>query len=186
LSFEHNFPILGPNCLGAVAVHNGYGGFSAPLRGGIIPGNIALIMQSGGILQGLCLPFYQRGVGLSYAISSGNNLCLDVSDYLEYLVEDENTKVFCLYIEGVRHPDKFMRALERALALRKPVIALKIGKSEKAAQAALAHTGTLAGSDTAINAIFEKYGVIRVNDFDELIETAALFSYRQTIPNLHP
>lgn len=186
LSVEHNFPILGPNCLGAIAVHNKFGGFSAPLRGGIIPGNIALIMQSGGILQGLCLPFKQRGVGLSFAISSGNNLCLDIADYVDYILDDDNTQVICVYLEGIRKPEKFKQVLEKALKLRKPIIALKIGKSEKAAQATLAHTGSLAGSDTTINAVFEKYGVIRVADFDELLETAVVFSYRKIIENIHP
>lgn len=176
LSVAHRFPILGPNCLGAVSVYGNVGAFTAPIRGGIIEGNIALIMQSGGLLQGLALPFYQRGLGLSYAVSSGNNMSLDLADFIEYFLADPHTDVICAYVEGFKQPKKFERVARKALEVGKPIVVLKVGRSEKAAEAALAHTGSLAGSDRVIDAVFEKFGVVRVDDFDELIETAAVFS----------
>lgn len=176
LSVTHGFPIMGPNCLGAISTHSNVGALTAPVRGGLHKGNIALIMQSGGLLQGLAMPFYQRGMGLSYAVSSGNNMSLDLSDFIEHFLDDPNTDVICAYVEGFKQPDKFKRVAKKALEIGKPILVLKVGKSEKAAQAALAHTGSLAGSDSVINAIFEKYGVVRVADFDDLIETSAVFA----------
>jgi len=176
LSIAHRFPIIGPNCLGAISVHGKVGALTAPIRGGIIPGNIALVMQSGGLLQGLALPFYQRGMGLSYAVSSGNNMTLDHADFIDYFLSDPNTDVICAYVEGFKQPKKFERVARKALEAGKPIIVLKVGRTQKAAEAAIAHTGSLAGSDNVINAVFEKYGVVRVDDFDELIETAAVFS----------
>lgn len=176
LSVERRFPIMGPNCLGAISTHGNVGALTAPIRGGLHRGNIALIMQSGGLLQGLAMPFYQRGMGLSYAVSSGNNMSLDLSDFVDHFLDDPNTHVICAYVEGFKQPDKFKRVAEKALAVGKPILVLKVGKSEKAAQATLAHTGSLAGSDSVINAIFEKYGIVRVADFDDLVETSAVFA----------
>ena len=176
LSIEHSFPILGPNCLGSINVHKQVNALSAPVRGGVHPGNISLIMQSGGLLQGLLLPFYQRGIGFSYAISSGNNMCLDLADYIEHSLKDGNTDVICAYVEGIQQSEKLKRVAQMAINRGKPIIILKVGKTDKAVKAALAHTGSLAGADHVTNAFFEKYGIIRVSDFDELVETAAIFS----------
>jgi len=176
LSVKHGFPIMGPNCLGTISTHRNVGALTAPIRGGLHKGNIALVMQSGGLLQGLAMPFYQRGIGLSYAVSSGNNMSLDLSDFIDHFLDDPNTDVICAYVEGFKQPEKFKRVAQKALDLGKPIIVLKVGKSEKAAQATLAHTGSLAGSDSVINAVFEKYGVVRVADFDDLIETSAVFA----------
>lgn len=181
LSVAHRFPILGPNCLGSVSVNGNVGAFSAPIRGGIHPGNIALIMQSGGLLQGLALPFFQRGMGLSFAVSSGNNMTLDHADFIDYFLSDPNTDVICAYVEGFKQPKKFERVARKALEAGKPIVVLKVGRSEKAAEAALAHTGSLAGSDAVIDAVFEKYGVVRVDDFDELIETTAVFASNRNV-----
>lgn len=181
LSIDHQFPILGPNCLGAINVHGGVGALAAPIRGGILPGNIALIMQSGGLLQGLVYPFYQRGIGLSYAVSSGNNMSLDMADFIEHGLKDPNTDVICVYMEGFKQPEKFKRVAKQALEAGKPIVVLKVGKSEKAAKATFAHTGSLAGSDHVIDAVFEQYGVVRVSDFEELLETAAVLSVKKEV-----
>jgi len=178
LSVKHNFPIMGPNCLGNISTHANVGALTAPIRGGLHKGNIAIVMQSGGLLQGLVMPFYQRGIGLSYAVSSGNNMSLDLSDFIDHFLDDPNTDVVCAYVEGFRQPKKFKRIAKKALDLGKPILVLKVGKSEKAAQAALAHTGSLAGANSVIDAIFDKYGVVRVADFDDLIETSAVFARR--------
>lgn len=176
LAYDNDFPICGPNCLGIFSVREHLATMAAPIRGGVIEGNVGLVMQSGGMMLGLTFPFYQRRIGLTYAISTGNSTVLDVSDYMEYLVEDEATKVLCVFIEGIRKMDKFVRVAEKALKAKKPIIALKTGSSERGKRSTMAHTASVAGDNDEINTIFRKYGVIRVSDFDELLEAASIFS----------
>ena len=102
-------------------------------------------------------------------------LYLNIAHYIEFLVDDPGTKLIVCLVEGIRRPDAFMRAAERALAARKPILMVKIGASEKGQAAALSHTGALAGDDDVFNAMCRKYGIIRCHSLDALIETGLAF-----------
>ncbi|MCX5839632.1 MAG: acetate--CoA ligase family protein [Deltaproteobacteria bacterium] len=168
---EANMLVCGPNCYGFVNFHGRVAAFSGPLYDPLIPGRIGLVMQSGAITHSITDPFAHRGIGLSFLISSGNETVVSGSDYIEYMIDDENTRVIATFVEGFRDIEAFIRAAEHAQEKEKPIVVVKVGKSQKAQRAALAHTGSLAGPDEIFEALFRQKGVIRVRDLDELIET---------------
>src|SRR5690606_30734539 len=98
---------------------------------------------------------------MSKLISTSNEVDLEMADFIDYLVDDASTKVIALYIESIRNPQKFRAAALRARLAGKPIVAFKIGRSEAGAQAAISHTGALAGQDTMYDALFRQTGVIR-------------------------
>ncbi|MCB5712987.1 CoA-binding protein [Lactonifactor sp. BIOML-A3] len=165
--------VCGPNCGGFINNRDGVFAFGLLMPERRKAGNIGLVSQSGQVCSLLASVPY---LNFSYAISSGNNAVAGVEDYLEFLVEDDATKVIAVYLEGVRQPERFVRILGDAARKRKPIIALKVGASEKARQTTTAHTGSLAGSDGTFNALFKKYGVIRVDDMEDLVNTCLVFS----------
>ncbi len=171
---ENGIMFCGPNCVGYVNLHDKTGAFSAPVSPTLKKGCVGVVAQSGSVV--LALANSNRGVGFSTIVSSGNEAVLDTVDYMEHFLKDENTNVIAAFIEGVRRPEAFKRACIRAAKIGKPVIAVKVGRSELARKTAVSHTGALAGSDQVHDAFFEKFGVIRVEDLDQLLETAALFS----------
>jgi acyl-CoA synthetase (NDP forming) len=141
-----------------------------------LPGKkIALITQSGHqgrpIVQG-----EEFGVGFSYWIPTGNEVDLECCDFIDYFVEHEDTGVIAAYIEGFKSGARLKRAADHAARRRKPIVLIKVGRSEAGTRMAMAHTGHLAGSDAAHDALFKQYGITRVNDLDELLETSALFA----------
>jgi acetate---CoA ligase (ADP-forming) len=138
-------------------------------------GRIGLVTQSGHqgrpIVQGT-----EFGVAFSRWIPTGNELDLEAADFIEYYAYDDETAVIAGYFEGFRDPPKLRRALEAANAQAKPVVALKMGATSAGTRMASSHTGHLAGSDAVVDGLFRQYGVVRVSDLDELLETAALFA----------
>ena len=142
---------------------------------GLRGGKIGVVTQSGHngrpIVQGV-----HFGIGFSRQVPCGNEIDLEVSDFIEYFAYDDDTAVIAGYIEGFRSADKLRTALEAANAQQKPVVLLKIGATDAGSRMASSHTGHLTGSDAVINGLFEQYGVVRVRDLDELLETAALFA----------
>ncbi len=168
---EADMVVCGPNCYGFVNFHGRVAAFSGPLYDPLIPGHIGLVLQSGAITHSITDPFTHRGVGVSFLISSGNETVVSGSDYIEYMIDDEHTKVIATFVEGFRDVEGFIRAAEHGQERGKPIVVVKVGKSQKAQRAAFAHTGSLAGSDEIFEALFKQKGVIRVRDLDELIET---------------
>ena len=138
-------------------------------------GRIGLVTQSGHqgrpIVQGT-----EFGIAFSRWVPTGNELDLEAADFIEYYAYDDDTAVIAGYFEGFRDPPKLRRALEAANAERKPVVALKMGATSAGTRMASSHTGHLAGSDAVVDGLFRQYGVTRVSDLDELLETAALFA----------
>lgn len=174
LARESGMRICGPNCIGVVNVAQGMGlTFMTGLP--IIHGPIGVVSQSGGLGYNI-MQAMERGVGFSHYLSPGNSSDVDVCDFINYLVEDPDTKVIIVTMEGVRDADRLAEACRRALAADKPVIACKMGKSSIGTRAALAHTGTMAGPHDAYNAVFAETGVIEVDHFEALLETALFFS----------
>lgn len=171
---KNDVAFCGPNCVGIVNPGSATGLFSAPLPPSFPPGGISLVSQSGSIC--LALINGARDVGFRTIVSSGNEAVLDSTDYLEYFLDDPNTQVLAAFIEQLRDPGRFVEIAKRARELGKPLVVLKVGRSDIARRATVAHTGALAGSDDVYDAVFHKHGVIRVHDLDELMQTAAAFS----------
>lgn len=169
---ENNLLLLGPNCIGILNMFDHSATYSVAINPKIQPGNVSVVMQSGAILMGLA---NSARFGIRYLISCGNQAALEVSDFIGYLAEDKQTKVIVTFIEGIPDTRKFVDALRAAYKAGKPVLLVKVGRSEAAQRAVQAHTGSLAGSDTVLDAVLNREGAIRVNSLDELVETTELF-----------
>ena len=167
--------VCGPNCMGAISFRENLLFYPSPRVRGLPAGPVGVVFQSGGTFQYWLQQAAVRGLGYSYAVSSGNELDLDLADYINFLVEDDHTRLIACMVEGIRRPDAFMAAAEKALAAGKPIILVKIGASERGRQATLSHTGALAGDDDVFDAVCRKYGIIRCPTLDDMIETGLAF-----------
>ncbi|MGB9552865.1 MAG: acetate--CoA ligase family protein, partial [bacterium] len=178
---ENGIQFCGPNCVGLVNLNASFAAFSAPLNQHLKKGNIGAIVQSGSVC--LALTNSNRGIGFSKIISTGNEAVLEATEYLDYLLDDQETEVIALFIESFRKPERLEYISRKAKELNKPIILVKVGKSELAQRATVAHTGALAGSDRVHDALFQKIGFVRVNDLDELLEASELFlKFRDNLP----
>ncbi|MBV1788660.1 acetate--CoA ligase family protein [Marinobacterium sp. D7] len=176
--------ILGPNTIGLVNLSARIPlSASGALEVSDLPaGHVAVVSQSGGILGALLSRAAGRGIGLSSLISTSNEVDLEVSDFIDYLVDDENTKVIALYLESIRNPQRFREVALRAREAGKPLVVFKIGRSEAGASAASSHTGALAGEDRVYDAFFRELGVIRANTFDEFLDIPAVLVAGRKLP----
>ncbi|WP_029049359.1 acetate--CoA ligase family protein [Cupriavidus sp. amp6] len=167
--------LLGPNTIGLVNLTDNIPlSASGALEMDQFPaGSIGVVSQSGGILGALLSRAAARGIGLSKLVSTSNEVDLDLADFIDYLADDEATRVIALYVESVRNPETFRRAALKAARAGKPVVAFKIGRSESGARAAVSHTGALAGADRMYDALFEQVGVIRAQTFSDLLDMPA-------------
>ena len=138
-------------------------------------GSVACVFQSGGTLQFFMRTGGIRGLRFSYGISSGNEIDLDLADYVNYLVDDEATRQIVLFIEGIRRPDAFMAAAGRALVRGKTILAIKTGATIASASAAASHTGAIAGDYQSYLAMCDRYGVVNCQTLDDLVETTLAF-----------
>ena len=178
ISRETGLAVCGPHCLGLANITERTSLYSAALPETISAGNVAVLSHSG---SGCIVLSNLARFGFSYVVSSGNSAVVDVAEYLSFLAADDATHVAALVIEAIRDPAAFAAA---ALAMReagKPIVALKIGRSEKGVAAA-AHTGSLAGSEDVYRAFFRHHGVIAVDDLDELVECVSLMAAVRRLP----
>jgi acetate---CoA ligase (ADP-forming) len=167
--------VCGPNCMGANALRERYFGYPNTELCQLTPGSVAMVTQSGGTLQYLGQAGAQRGIKFNYLISSGNEINLDLADYVNFLVEDAHTRVILLFIEGIRRPQVFMAAAAKALVAGKPIIAIKTGKSQKSRDSARSHTGAIAGDYGAFTAMCERYGIVACPTLDDMVEMTLAF-----------
>ena len=183
LAKESGMGICGPNCQGSVSLKDrAIGGFSASL--GIKPlrvGPIGYVTQSGALGYSIFSLAQEAGVGFSYVASTGNEVDLHTLDFMEYILEDPDTRMVICYLEGIKNGKQFIRLADRALELGKPIVALKVGRSEIGQKAASSHTASLTGSDAVCDAFFRQKGIIRVDDIEDMFDIAALM---QRIPQL--
>jgi acyl-CoA synthetase (NDP forming) len=138
-------------------------------------GKIAMVTQSGAngrsVVEGVTM-----GASFYRWVTAGNEVDLEVADFIHHFAGIDEVAVIALYVEGFKSPEKLKVALDRAIRAGKPVVAIKMGATERGAKAAASHTGHLVGADAVINGLFRQYGVVRVHDVDELLEFANLFS----------
>src|SRR5438067_1704628 len=169
-----NMALAGPNCMGIASLNYRFAATMADIPADAPSGGISLVSQSGGLMNSFAELANNRGIGVNYLVSSGNEAVLEMADYIEFLADDDATSVIACIIEGAKKGRRFRAAVERA-ARRKPLVALKLGRSAFGQRATLAHTGTLAGRHEAFAALFRQNGVALVDSIDALVETAALF-----------
>jgi acetyltransferase len=161
--------IVGPNCLGVMKPPSG---FNATFAGAIArPGNVALLSQSGALLTAILDQSFMENVGFSALVSVGSMMDVGWGDLIYYLGDDPQTKSIVIYMESVGDARSFLSAA-REVALTKPIIAIKAGRTEAAGKAAASHTGSLTGSDEVLDAAFSRSGVLRVDEISELFGMA--------------
>lgn len=166
----HLLRIIGPNCLGIAMPGIGVNATFAPAP--ILPGNLALLTQSGAIATSVLDWAQPRGIGFSAIVSVGNMTDVDFGDMLDYFAMDRGTDAILIYAEGLTQARKFMSAARRAARV-KPVVAIKAGRAEEGARAVSSHTGALAGADAVYDAAFRRAGILRVTGFEEVFDAAA-------------
>src|SRR6266446_6426734 len=169
-----NMALAGPNCMGIASLNYRFAATMADIPKEALSGGISLVSQSGGLMNSFAELATNRGIGVNYLVSSGNEAVLEMADYIEYLADDPETRVIACIMEGARNGRRFRAAVERA-SRKKPLVVLKLGRSAFGQRATLAHTGTLAGKHEAFAALFRQNGVALVQSIDALVETAALF-----------
>jgi acetyltransferase len=183
---ESGLRVMGPNCNGLVNFVDGFALTSTaavtvpPAR----PGNVGIVSQSGGLGQvNVMWRAQQAGIPVSYEVSCGNDCDLDALDYARFMVEDAATEVVLLVLERIPGGAKLATLAADAAERGKPLVILKLGRTEEGSRAAASHTGVLTGSDAVHDAAFRRYGLIRVDDCHELYETAMLLRDRARRPS---
>jgi acyl-CoA synthetase (NDP forming) len=172
---ETGLAVTGPNCLGNLSAGEK---LFTNIDDRIVTmeaGPVAIAGQSGAIVMAIRQALEDRGVGVGYMVTTGNETGLETPDLIAYFAADPSVRVIVVYLEGVRNTKVFREACKAARAAGKPVIALKLGASEGGRAAAMAHTGALAGSIETFDAISTREGVVRVRGLDDLIETTECF-----------
>jgi acetyltransferase len=179
---KHNITVLGPNCNGFISEEPYWATpwFSTCLQkpGDLIPGDVALISQSGaigGFLYGMA---NEEGLGLKYLVTLGNEMDVDVADVLGFLSQESTLKAIGCYVEGCKDGRKFLRGVSMALQQGKPVAVMKVGRTAVGAVAAQSHTGSLAGEDIVYDAAFRQAGAVRVNSMQEMLDFLTLSRHR--------
>lgn len=176
----HGIRILGPNCQGIINTDpdvRAYCNFTFTKPD---PGSISIVALSGGVAEAIHQAFAEMGIGTRMYASNGNACDVTIPEILRYYGDDQGTRVIVLYVEGLRDPETFLK-VAREVAAKKPILAMKAGRTEEGAKAAASHTGGLAKEDLATDLIFEKTGILSFTDEEELCQAAVAFS-SQPIP----
>ena len=176
----HGMRILGPNTLGVLDVRsNYYGTFASTFLSGFPKaGRIGIASQSGAYSGHLIATMRERGLGIASCVMTGNEADLSISDAIVAMVADDGIDVITVYAEGIKDGREFVGALESARVARKPVVVMKVGRSQLGAEAARSHTASIAGSDQVTSAILGECGAVRARTTEEMIDIAHLATRR--------
>jgi acyl-CoA synthetase (NDP forming) len=162
-------PLLGPNCAGVIDFHNGFSANFGPMFKSVAePGHVSIVSQSGGFATALYERLLRYGIGLAKVATTGNECGITATELIMYLADDPDTDIIVAYLEQIRDVPRFMRELPR-MALRKPVIIEKVGRSPSGARAASSHTASLVGSADVISSAMRQAGVLRAASLDEVV-----------------
>jgi len=182
---RYDMAVSGPNSEGfaniAAALCANFSPASDKSAGPLTParplgrGQVSVVSQSGGLGFAFLDRARPRNIKFRYLATTGNEAALEISDFVDYMLDEGETDVFLLLIEAVKTPEKFKRVAEKALKAGKPLIVGKIGQTDPGRRAAASHTAALAGSQAAYRAIFDRYGLIEGRDFDEMLDVAVAF-----------
>ncbi|MDC0033252.1 acetate--CoA ligase family protein [Alphaproteobacteria bacterium] len=171
---RYGMAISGPNSMGLVGLKAGLGAAFTNLPDGLVTGGVSLVSQSGGLLNATVELGHNRTIGFNYLLSGGNEAVVTSADYINWLADDPGTTVIMNILEGARDGRRYREAIARATT-KKPLVLLKLGRTDAGRSAALAHTGSLAGENAAYEALARDYPIAIVRTIDEMIETAKLF-----------
>ena len=172
IAAEHGIAVCGPNNMGLVNLLDRTGLWPLPPEN-VGPGPVAIIAQSGS--ASMVLGEDPNRLGVAYIVTTGNEATLTVSDFLDYVVRDDRVRIVLLFVEAIRDPERFAAVAHEAAARGKTLLGVKVGRSQVAQRAIAAHTDAVANDDRVVDAFLRSCGVVRVRDFDELLETAQLF-----------
>ncbi|MFP4080862.1 MAG: acetate--CoA ligase family protein, partial [Ectothiorhodospira sp.] len=170
---EHDLRLIGPNCLGVIRPGRGLNATFSKIQA--LPGNLALVSQSGAICTAILDWARSQEIGFSAMASMGDASDVDFGDVLDYLALDRETRSILLYVEGVHNARRFMSGL-RAAARMKPVIVIKAGRHAEGSRAAMSHTGSLVGADDVFDAALERAGAVRAMTIQQLFSAARILS----------
>jgi acyl-CoA synthetase (NDP forming) len=184
LSFahEHGLTLLGPNGNGFINVTDQVAPYGLPITPPLKAGPVGIVLQSGALISSVLAYAQGHCIGLSLLVAMGNESMISVTDVVDYLLEDTSTRSIALFLESIRHPEELRRVAEKARALGKTIVALKIGRSETSSRTALAHTGALVGNDAVNDTALRQLGIIRVSSLEDLLTTAGLAGYTEPLP----
>ncbi len=177
---EHGIRILGPNCQGIINTDPDVRAYCNFTFTRPKPGSISIVSLSGGVAEVIHQAFSEADVGTRIYASNGNACDVTIPEIVQYLGNDHETRVIVLYVEGLRDPEMFME-VAKEVAAKKPILAMKAGRTAQGARAAASHTGGLAKQDIATDLIFEKTGILSFRDEGELCQAAIAFA-SQPIP----
>ena len=172
IATEAGMAVCGANCMGFANVERGLRALAFEERADLEPGNVTWISHSGSAFSALL--HAERGIRFNLAVSTGQELTTSMADYMIYALERESTRVISLFLETVRDPKRFRLALETAAERDVPVVALKVGRTPTSSRLVTAHSGALAGDDAAYEALFDAYGVARVETLNEMADLLEL------------
>jgi acyl-CoA synthetase (NDP forming) len=175
MAADTGLAVIGPNCSGFKNVPLGVNLFTGG-RLDLTPGGVSIVSQSGFLTRSALAAAKQRQLGVAIGVSSGNEAVCDLADHVDALVDDTNTTVICLVVEKIRRPAAFFDAVARARAARKPVLALKLGRGDRARRIIQSHTGAIADESWVYDVAFRERGVMIARDIDELLDGAQLFA----------
>ncbi|MGH8639951.1 MAG: CoA-binding protein, partial [Burkholderiales bacterium] len=179
---ETGIAVSGPNCMGNVCARTRFVTFPEDRMLTVNEGPVAMVGQSGGMMLFANGALNERGIVAEYLITSGNEAGLSVGDYIAFFADQPELKVIVIYVEAVSNLETFKAACRMARAAGKHIVALKLGQSEGGREAALAHTGSLAGSIEAFDAVAGEAGVIRADTLDDVVELTELLAYTGAPP----
>jgi acyl-CoA synthetase (NDP forming) len=173
LAQEARMPVCGPNCMGILNPPARVTTYKQNvIEPSAIVGNVGIVSQSGSVCIALLSDL--RRFGISLAVSAGNEAVTRTVDYLDYLIDDPNTKIIAAFTETVREPERYVAALDRAADAGKPVVVIKVGRTERTQRAITSHTGGLAGSSRVFSELLRAHRAIEVSDLDEMTEVLAV------------
>lgn len=166
--------LCGANCMGFYNFEVGLWACGYLTRPNHRPGNVTFLTHSG---SSLCSVIDAEGrIDYNYVVSTGQELTVTLADYMDFALSQDSTEVLAIFMETARDPERFEACLAKAMERRVPIVMLKVGRTEESAKLATSHSGAMVGDDGAYQALFERYGVHRVDSLDELIYTSLLFS----------
>ncbi len=166
--------LVGPNCLGIVNTIDRVAACATVVldRGPMLQGGISMVSHSGALLMTVMNRAQDQEIGFRYLVSGGNEVDLDVCDFLEVFLEDAETRAIALFLEHIRRPARFRELALQAREIGKPIVALKVGRSEAGVRAARSHTAAIAGDDAVVDAVLRADGIIRVGSLESLVAVA--------------
>lgn len=175
---EYNIRVIGPNCVGLLNTTNGLMGTFSPGLTHVSLGKrreVGFVTQSGAFGVLTYIAAAQHGLTFNYFVSVGNEVDVAFSDVIEYMIEDPKTAIASGYLEGEKNPEKLRQLAKRALDINKPIVIMKSGRSSAGSRAAASHTGSLAGADNIYDGFFKQTGIVRAEDYDDIISFSKLF-----------